>query len=128
MAVESLAQVGLKRITPGCTIQNCNLLFRSHRKFAHPSIRIELNREYSPKLLDSFSEAKDLIEVWANENVGILSNERVAQYVSENLIDKLYEVHIQDCIQIRLTPMSIDKIRFIANVEHFKITTTWKHL
>ena len=128
MAVKTLEQVGLKRITSGRTVESWNLLFRSHRKFAHPNIRIELNREYSPKLLDSFPEAKQLIEVWANDNIGSLSSERVAQYVRENLIDKLYEVHIQDCIQIRLTPMSIDEMRFIANIDNFSITTAWKYL
>ena len=91
--------------------------------FAHPNIRIELKREYSPKLLESFPEAKHLIEIWSNDNIGILSSERLAQYVRDNLIDELYKMYIKDCIQIQLAPVFIGEMRLIANLENFSIIT-----
>ena len=56
-------------------------------------------------LLNSYVESKQSMEVLANDNIVILSDERITQYTRDNLIDTVYGVHIQDCMQTRLTPI-----------------------
>ena len=45
-AIKKLANVGIRRITSGRTIQDWNLTFRINEIFPHPSIRVELTYQH----------------------------------------------------------------------------------
>ena len=90
VAIRELNAVGIDKINNPETIMRWNGMFRNYEKFAHPNLEVELNRLYLPPFLDIYPDAKEDICKWCSKNIESLSSEKLANYIRDELIPKLY--------------------------------------
>ena len=84
-----------------------------------------MNREYSPLLLETFQEAREIICKWATKNIQDLSSEKLALYVRNELLHYLFNQFKEEINDEELT---IDDFKEIMKIQEFGVTTTWRYL
>ena len=128
-AINKMTKRGFSFVNNYRSVGNWNIQFRERYFFPHPNIRVELQREYSPRLLDSFSEAEFVINQWASANMKNLTIERLAQYIRSNqFIEDLHKQHVTEARENNLTFMSINQMRNILSVENFSLYAAWRFI
>jgi len=59
-AIERFAEVNINKISSANTLMDWHKKFRKKDTFPHPNSKIQMNRKYSPPLLEYFPEAREL--------------------------------------------------------------------
>ena len=124
MAIRELNAVGIDKINNPETIMRWNGMFRNYEKFAHPNLKVELNRLYLPPFLDIYPDAKEDICKWCSKNIESLSSEKLANYIRDELIPKLYQQEVENRDRT-LTYLTLDDFKKALKISEFGVSTAF---